>query len=195
MAKRIAFIVPAVLFLVLAVALWWGLGHDPSIVPSALIDKPAPAFKLPPLEEENPGLSEQDLEGQVSLVNVFASWCLPCRAEHPILMRLAEDDVTIFGLNYKDKPEDARNWLGRLGNPYSQIGVDLDGRVSIDWGIYGVPETFVVDSSGRIRYKHIGPMAPRDLEVCIRPVIERLKEQGPGLETVELPASCQGSKG
>lgn len=195
MAKRIAFIVPAVLFLVLAVAFWWGLGHDPSIVPSALIDKPAPAFKLPPLEEENPGLSEQDLEGQVSLVNVFASWCLPCRAEHPILMRLAEDDVTIFGLNYKDKPEDARNWLGRLGNPYNQIGVDLNGRVSIDWGIYGVPETFVVDSSGRIRYKHIGPMAPYDLEECIRPVIERLKEQGPGLETVELPASCQGSKG
>ncbi len=195
MAKRIAFIVPAVLFLVLAVAFWWGLGHDPSIVPSALIDKPAPAFKLPPLEEENPGLSEQDLEGQVSLVNVFASWCLPCRAEHPILMRLAEDDVTIFGLNYKDKPEDARNWLGRLGDPYNQIGVDLDGRVSIDWGIYGVPETFVVDSSGRIRYKHVGPMAPYDLEECIRPVIERLKEQGPGLETVELPASCQGSKG
>lgn len=195
MAKRIAFIVPAVLFLVLAVALWWGLGHDPSIVPSALIDKPAPAFKLPPLEKENPGLSEQDLKGQVSLVNVFASWCLPCRAEHPILMRLAEDDVTIFGLNYKDKPEDARNWLGRLGDPYNQIGVDLDGRVSIDWGIYGVPETFVVDSSGHIRYKHVGPMAPRDLEECIRPVIERLKEQGPGLETVELPASCQGSKG
>lgn len=195
MVKRIAFIVPAVLFLVLAVAFWWGLGHDPSIVPSALIDKPAPAFKLPPLEEENPGLSEQDLKGQVSLVNVFASWCLPCRAEHPILMRLAEDDVTIFGLNYKDKPEDARNWLGRLGDPYNQIGVDLDGRVSIDWGIYGVPETFVVDSSGRIRYKHIGPMAPYDLEECIRPVIERLKEQGPGLETVELPASCQGSKG
>ncbi|MFQ5938685.1 MAG: DsbE family thiol:disulfide interchange protein [Alphaproteobacteria bacterium] len=195
MAKRIAFIAPAVLFLVLAVALWWGLGHDPSIVPSALIDKPAPAFKLPPLEEEKPGLSEQDLEGQVSLVNVFASWCLPCQAEHPLLMRLAEDGVTIFGLNYKNEPEDARNWLGRLGDPYSQIGVDLDGRVSIDWGIYGVPETFVVDSSGRIRYKHIGPMAPGDVELCIRPVIERLKEEGPGLETVELPASCQGSKG
>lgn len=195
MAKRIAFIVPAALFLVLAVALWWGLGHDPSIVPSALIDKPAPAFKLPPLEEEKPGLSEQDLEGQVSLVNVFASWCLPCQAEHPLLMRLAEDGVTIFGLNYKNEPEDARNWLGRLGDPYSQIGVDLDGRVSIDWGIYGVPETFVVDSSGRIRYKHIGPMAPGDVELCIRPVIERLKEEGPGLETVELPASCQGSKG
>ncbi|MFQ5955134.1 MAG: DsbE family thiol:disulfide interchange protein [Kiloniellales bacterium] len=195
MPKRIAFIAPAVLFLVLAVALWWGLGHDPSIVPSALIDKPAPAFKLPPLEEEKPGLSEQDLEGQVSLVNVFASWCLPCQAEHPLLMRLAEDGVTIFGLNYKNEPEDARNWLGRLGDPYSQIGVDLDGRVSIDWGIYGVPETFVVDSSRRIRYKHIGPMAPGDVELCIRPVIERLKEEGPGLETVELPASCQGSKG
>ncbi len=149
-------------------------GKDISVVPSALIDKPVPPFTLPPIEGRNDGFASTDLAGKVALVNVFASWCVPCRAEHPILMRLSREGVPVYGINHKDKAEDARRFLAELGNPYRRIGADIDGRVSIDWGVYGYPETFVIDRAGRIRYKHIGPIMPRDLEELIRPILERL---------------------
>ena len=149
-------------------------GKDISVVPSALIDKPVPPFTLPPIEGRNDGFASTDLAGKVALVNVFASWCVPCRAEHPILMRLSREGVPVYGINHKDRPEDAKRFLAELGNPYRRIGADIDGRVSIDWGVYGYPETFVIDRTGRIRYKHIGPIMPRDLEELIRPILERL---------------------
>ncbi len=155
-------------------------------IPSALIDKPVPTFRLPPIEDRDDGFSSADLVGQVSLVNVFASWCFPCRVEHPILMRLAAEGVAIYGINIKDEAEDARRFLDELGNPYRRIGADVDGRVSIDWGVYGYPETFIVDRAGRVRYKHIGPISPRDLERTIRPILESLGLESLGLERLGL---------
>ncbi len=177
---RLIYVLPVLLFAALAAALGVGLTLRPDVVPSALIDKPVPQFTLAGLAGAEPrlgeGFSNADLTGQVSLVNVFASWCLPCRVEHPILMRLARDmKVKIFGLNYKDRPEDARAWLKEQGNPYWRIGADRDGRVAIDWGVYGVPETFIVDSQGRIRYKQVGPITASDLNEVILPIIERLR--------------------
>ena len=176
MAKRLLYIVPPIVFVGLVVMFYVGLGRDPSIVPSALIDQPVPEFVLPALKDEGSGLATTDLKGEVSLVNVFASWCVPCRVEHPLLMGLAEaDEVRIHGINYKDAPDAATNWLRDLGDPYERIGADQDGRVSIDWGVYGVPETFIVDGEGRIRYKHVGPMTPEVLEKKLLPLIERLR--------------------
>ncbi len=149
-------------------------GKNISDIPSALIDKPAPEFSLPPIEGRNDGFASSDLAGKVSLVNVLYSWCLQCRIEHPIMMRLADEGVPIYGINIRDTPEDARRFLDRLGNPYRRIGADTNGRVSIDWGVYGYPETFIVDREGRIRYKHIGPITPRVLDQTIRPQLEKL---------------------
>jgi cytochrome c biogenesis protein CcmG/thiol:disulfide interchange protein DsbE len=147
------------------------------VLPSALIDRPAPEFSLPPVLDSVPGLSTADLKGQVSLVNMFASWCAPCRVEHPVLLRLKEEGrVTVFGIDYKDKPEDVKAWLGRLGNPYTRLGADLEGRVAIEWGVYGVPETYVIDREGRIRYRHVGPLQPRDLEEKILPLLKELQK-------------------
>lgn len=176
---RLVYVIPLVVFATVAAAFGVGLTLKPNVVPSALIDKPVPQFTLAGLAGPEPrlgeGFSNADLTGQVSLVNVFASWCLPCRVEHPILMRLARDrKVRIFGLNYKDRPEDARAWLKEQGNPYWRIGADRDGRVGIDWGVYGVPETFIVDSQGRIRYKQVGPITASDLDEKILPIIDRL---------------------
>lgn len=174
---RLRHLLPALLFAAIAVAFAVGLGLDPKRVPSPLIDKPAPVFALPPLLDGVPGLATADLAGKVALVNVFASWCLPCRAEHPLLMRLAESEgVTVFGINYKDKPEDARAWLAELGNPYRRIGIDRDGKAGIEWGVYGVPESFVVDAQGRIRYKWVGPLAPNVLEEKILPILREVAE-------------------
>ena len=147
-----------------------------SDVPSALIDKPVPEFKLPPIVGRNDGFATSDLADKISLVNVFAAWCGPCRIEHPILMRLAREGVPIYAINYKDKPEDALRFLADLGNPYRRIGTDDTGRPSIDWGVYGYPETFVIDRTGRIRYKHIGPIMPHDLDNTIRPILESLSQ-------------------
>jgi cytochrome c biogenesis protein CcmG/thiol:disulfide interchange protein DsbE len=156
-------LVPLVVFAVLAAVFFIGLrGEDPSIVPSALIGKPVPAFELPPLEGMNlPGLASADLAaGKVTIINVFASWCGPCRLEHPVLMRLAQrSDIAVVGINYKDETENARRFLTSLGVPYRAIGVDRTGRASIDWGVYGVPETFVVDGKGIIRFKWVGPIS------------------------------------
>jgi cytochrome c biogenesis protein CcmG, thiol:disulfide interchange protein DsbE len=166
---RLLHLLPALVFLALAVLFLVRLySGDPSKVPSALIGRPAPSFALEPLAGGNqamPGLATDDLKaGKVTVVNVWASWCAPCRQEHPALMELAKDpSIRVVGINYKDASENARRFLGTFGNPYSAVGVDPDGRTSIDWGVYGVPETFIVGGDGTIRYKHIGPILPGQL--------------------------------
>jgi cytochrome c biogenesis protein CcmG/thiol:disulfide interchange protein DsbE len=150
-------------------------GRDASVVPSALIGAPAPMTDLPPVEGMNlPSLSSKEFAGKVTLVNVWASWCVPCRQEHPVLMQLARDDrIRIVGLNYKDKSENARRFLGDLGNPFAAIGVDDHGRTAIDWGVYGVPETFLVGRDGKIAYKHVGPFTPDSAADQLLPEIEK----------------------
>ena len=167
---------PAALFLGLVLTFVAGLGRDPKILPSPLIGKPVPEFSLPPVEGRRLGLATDDLKGEVSLVNVFASWCLACREEHPVLMRLqARGDLPLHGLNYKDKPADAARWLDQMGDPYRRTGADLDGKVAIDWGVYGVPETFLVDAQGRIAFKQIGPLTPEIVETTILPLVAQLR--------------------
>jgi cytochrome c biogenesis protein CcmG/thiol:disulfide interchange protein DsbE len=176
MTRRLLYVLPVALFLAVAVYFGLGLQRDPRIVPSALIDKPVPAFELPPLKDDKPGLATADLKGEVTMVNVFASWCVPCRYEHPLLMRLTEDEVVVVhGINWKDKPADARKWLAELGDPYQRIGSDENGRVGIDLGVYGVPETYIVDHDGRIRYKQVGPLNAEMLGDVILPLIEDLQ--------------------
>lgn len=148
-------------------------GKDISQIPSAMIDKPAPRFKLPPIAGRTDGFATEDLTGKVALVNVWASWCLPCRIEHPILMTLAGEGVPIYGINIRDKAADAKRFLDTLGNPFARIGADLNGRVAIDWGVYGYPETFVIDAAGRIRYRHVGPINPGQLDSIIRPMLKK----------------------
>jgi cytochrome c biogenesis protein CcmG/thiol:disulfide interchange protein DsbE len=170
------FLIPLVVFGVLAALLAVGLSLNPREIPSALIGRAVPEFNLPPVKERPLGLASRDLNGEVSLVNVFASWCVACQAEHPILIDLARQKIVpIHGLNYKDKPDDAARWLDKWGDPYTRTGADLDGRVGIDWGVYGVPETFVIDPSGRIAYKHIGPMTTEFVQDKLLPMIERLR--------------------
>jgi len=163
------------------VAFYFLLWHDPHLVPSPLIGKPVPTFSLPPVQGRSLGLSSADLQGQVSLVNAFASWCVACRAEHPLLMQLkAQGTVPIHGLNYKDAPADAARWLDTRGDPYTRTGADRDGRVAIDWGLYGVPETFVVGPDGRIAYKQIGALTPDILDNIILPLVRKLSAKPPG---------------
>lgn len=172
-----AFLVPFFVFAAIAAFLAVGLTRNPREVPSPLIGKPVPEFSLPPVKGRTLGLASADLKGEVSLVNVFASWCVPCRQEHPLFVELkAKGVVPIHGINYKDQPDAAARWLEELGDPYTRTGADLDGRVSIDWGVYGVPETFLIDREGRIAYKQIGPLTPQVLEQKIIPLINRLKQ-------------------
>jgi len=177
-SRRLLFLLPLLIFLVLAAIFLVQLfsGRDTSLVPSALIGRDAPQTSLPPLEGTSlPGLSSGDFEGRITLVNVWGSWCLPCRQEHPLLMELAKDErLAIAGLNYKDKPENARRFLGDLGNPYDAIGVDQNGRAAIDWGVYGVPETFLVGPDGTIRFKHVGPFTPDSVQNVLMPEIEKI---------------------
>jgi len=179
-------VVPLVVFIALATVFYFGLYRgDPSYIPSALIGKPAPAFELAPLEELKadgkpvPGLKSDDLrKGKVSLVNVWASWCGPCRLEHPILMQLAERGaVDVVGINYKDSAENARRFLGMLGNPYKAVGVDRNGKAAIEWGVHGVPETFVVDGKGTVVYKYIGPLSDAAVREKLMPEIEKAAKQ------------------
>lgn len=150
------------------------LNRDPSLVQSVLIDKPAPAFELKAVDGLGvPGFDTAALTGQVTVVNVFASWCIPCRDEHPLLMALAASGIRLFGINQADAPENARAFLAELGNPYAAVGADRDRRVSIDWGVYGVPETFVVDANGIITFKHVGPLTPEAIETELRPAIDK----------------------
>ncbi|MAN47716.1 MAG: DsbE family thiol:disulfide interchange protein [Hyphomonas sp.] len=175
---RLVLFIPLAAFIALAAVFVWGLSRDPSQIPSQLIGKPVPEFALPPVEGRTLGLSSADLKGEVSLVNVFASWCLPCREEHPLLMNLMENGIVpVYGINYKDRPQDAARWLGALGDPYTRTGADIEGRVAIDWGVYGVPETFVVDRDGTIVYKHIGPLTETALQETLLPLVGRLQEE------------------
>lgn len=174
---RGAFLFPLVIFVGLAVFLGVGLTLDPRKIPSPLIGKSVPEFDLPPVRGRSLGLSSAQLKGEVSIVNVFASWCAACREEHPILMQMQREGLLpIHGLNYKDRPEDAQKWLADLGDPYTRTGADIDGRVAIDWGVYGVPETFVIDREGRIAYKHIGAITPKFVAETLRPLIGRLRQ-------------------
>lgn len=169
------FLLPLAVFGLLAMVLGLGLSLDPREVPSPLIGKPVPEFELPAVRGRTQGLATRNLVGQVSLLNVFASWCVACREEHPILVDLARRQVVpIYGLNYKDKPADAERWLDQWGDPYTRTGADVDGRVAIDWGVYGVPETFLVGPDGRIAYKHIGPMTPAFVRDKLLPMIQSL---------------------
>ena len=155
------YLIPLVLFLALVAFLAIGLGRDPREVPSPLINKPAPAFRLVELKDPSRSFSSEEMRGKVWLLNVWASWCIACRDEHPMLLELARRNaIPIYGLNYKDKPTDAISWLNELGDPYVLSVSDLDGRVGIDYGVYGAPETFLIDRDGVIRFKHIGPITP-----------------------------------
>jgi cytochrome c biogenesis protein CcmG/thiol:disulfide interchange protein DsbE len=175
MARKLIFLLPVALFAVLVVAFAVGLRHDPHLVPSALINRPAPDFALPGLYETANGLTRNDLDGRVTLVNFFASWCAPCREEHRELMQLGGlDGVTLDGIAYKDKPEESRRFLERLGNPFGHVGVDRNGTTAIDFGVYGVPETYVVDPSGRIRLRHVGPLTAEDVKSEILPLVRQL---------------------
>ena len=163
-------------FAILVAFLYVGLFRDPREVPSPLVNLPAPAFSLATLHAPQKVVSTGDFKGQVWLLNVWASWCVSCRVEHPLLMELAKANVVpIVGLDYKDKNREALAWLEQHGNPYALSVVDADGRVGIDWGVYGVPETFVVDKAGVIRYKHIGPVTAEALQQTILPLVDKLK--------------------
>lgn len=154
----------------------WSLLHPSRDLPSALIGKPVPEFTLPPIVGRTDGFSTADLKGQVALVNIFASWCVPCRAEHPIITQLARSGgVPIYGINYKDKAPNALAWLKELGDPYTRIGADTDGKVAIDFGAYGVPETYVVARDGTIAYRVVGPITQATVDVTLLPLIRGLQ--------------------
>jgi cytochrome c biogenesis protein CcmG/thiol:disulfide interchange protein DsbE len=174
--RRLLYLLPLLVFLGLAGYFWAGLGRDPAVLPSVLIDRPVPAFDLPPIEGRERGLSSADLRGDVSLVNVFGSWCAACRIEHPVLMRLkAEGDVPIHGIDWREKNRtDGPAWLARYGDPYTLIGDDPESRAAIALGVTGAPETFVVDADGVIRYKHVGPVTQEVWEERLWPIVERL---------------------
>lgn len=179
--RPVLVLLPLILFLGLAAIFYSRLGAgDNSELPSALLGRPAPTFDLPPIEglardgKPVPGFASGEFPGRVTLVNVFASWCVPCRDEHPVLMELAKDErFRLVGLNYKDAADNATRFLGGLGNPYAAVGADERGRVGIDWGVYGVPETFVVGADGRIAYKHVGPLTPDSVKAVLLPEVEK----------------------
>lgn len=170
------FALPLILLVALVSIFALSIDRDSSLVRSVLIDKPVPQFSLPPVEGlDVPGFDAAALTGQPTLVNVFASWCLPCRDEHPLLETLkAQTGVRMYGLNHSDAPENAVAFLSELGNPYDAVGADRDRRVSIDWGVYGVPETFLVDANGVIVYKHVGPLSLQAIEDELVPALEAL---------------------
>ena len=178
--RRLLYLAPLGVVLALGYFFYEGLSGDPRRIPSPFIGKPAPAFELPPLAGRRPaphaeagGLSSADLgKGRPVVVNVWASWCIPCIAEHPLVDRLAEEGAVVHGINYRDRPEDAAAWLERLGDPYTRIGADAEGRASLEWGVYGVPETFVIDSDGVVRFKHAGAITPEIVEKDILPLIK-----------------------
>lgn len=174
------YLLPLVVFVVLAVALAAGLSHDPHELPSPLVGKPAPAFRLPLLEPAGATLAPADLRGKVWLLNVWASWCAACRSEHGVLADFAaHSPVPVYGLNYKDDASAARAWLQRMGDPYAASLIDADGRVGVDYGVYGVPETFVIDRAGVVRYRQVGPVTAEVIERRIVPLLKRL-ENGDG---------------
>lgn len=184
--RSLLVLLPLVIFLALAALFFFRLGSgDPSTIPSALIGRPVPQTDLPPipgLSREGapvPGLAAADFSGAVTLVNVWASWCVPCADEAPLLLQLAEDKrIRIVGINYKDQPDNARRFIGRHGNPFAAVGADANGRASIDWGVYGVPETFVVGRDGRIAYKLVGPITPENITTVLKPALDKALAAG-----------------
>lgn len=168
-------IIPLIFFIALVALLAAGLRLDPREVPSPFIDKPAPGFNLPRLYEEKVMVTPDEMKGRVWLLNVWASWCGACRAEHKVITKLArESGLTIVGLNYKDSLGKAKEWLRRYGNPYAKVAVDRDGRAGIDWGVYGVPETFLIDQQGVIRYKNIGALTTEEVKETVLPLVLKL---------------------
>ena len=178
---RLLVFIPLAMFAALAALFFVRLGSgDPSSIPSALIGRPVPDTSLPPVAglvhdgSPLPGLNSADFKGAVTVVNVWGSWCIPCRDEAPLLMRLAEDHrIRVAGINYKDQPENARRFLGRFGNPFSAVGADESGRAAIEWGVYGVPETFVIGRNGKVAYKLVGPVTQGNIEQVLKPEIEK----------------------
>jgi cytochrome c biogenesis protein CcmG/thiol:disulfide interchange protein DsbE len=175
--RRLLFLLPVALFALVFTAFLAGLGRDPSRLPSTLIGKPLPAFNLPPVRANDVGLKTADLAGQPALLNVFASWCVSCRVEHPVLLQLKAEGVPVQGLDWKDEAADGARYLTQNGDPYALVGNDRTGRAGIDLGVAGVPETFVVDRKGRVRYKHIGPIEPEDWARTIKPLMDRLRAE------------------
>ncbi|MEA5445300.1 DsbE family thiol:disulfide interchange protein [Gammaproteobacteria bacterium AB-CW1] len=172
------YLIPLAILLVLIGFFWRGLSLDPSEVPSPLVGREAPAFALPSLHEPDRLVTNLDLAGEVTLFNVWGTWCPGCHEEHDELMRLAEEEgVRIVGLNLRDDRETAIQWLSQVGNPFEQSGFDGDGRVAIDWGVYGAPETFVLDHRGQIRHKHIGPITHQDIDNTLLPLIRGLEQE------------------
>lgn len=170
------FILPFVVFVIVAAFLYIGLGLNPREVPSPLVGKAAPAFVLPQLHEPSKQFSPQDMKGKVWLLNVWASWCTACESEHPVFMDLSRQNIVpVYGMDYKDKPENGAAWLRQHGNPYTLVISDSEGRVGIDYGVYGVPETYVIDKQGIIQYKHIGGVSMQVLNEKILPMVKELQ--------------------
>ena len=170
------FILPFVVFIIVAAFMYVGLGLNPREVPSPLVGRAAPAFTLPQLHEPSKQFSPQDMKGKVWLFNVWASWCTACESEHPVFMQLSRQNlVPIYGMDYKDKREDGEAWLRKHGNPYALVVSDAEGRIGIDYGVYGVPETYVIDKQGVIQHKHIGAVTPKILEEKILPLVKELQ--------------------
>lgn len=177
MKSTITKLIPLILFLVIAIFLWQALGRDPGLLSSPLINQPVPTFSLQNIEDPNDNWTEQDLRGRVSVMNVWATWCQPCIEELPVLINISQTtDVPIYGLNYKDDRTQAKNWLKQLGNPFVKTGFDGDGRVAIDWGVYGVPETFIIDQAGVIRYKYIGILTDDVWQNTLLPIVTSLQQ-------------------
>jgi DsbE subfamily thiol:disulfide oxidoreductase len=180
-ANRLMHFLPVAIFLLLVAALAWrleliGQGKAPNVVPSVMVGRPVPVFSLPPLQKGKPNLTSTDLKGKVTLVSMFASWCEQCMIEHPLLDEVKKAGIALVGIDYKDRVESARTWLAKLGNPYDAIGVDADGRAAIDFGVYGVPESYLIDKQGIIRFKQTGPLKPDILQNTILPLAKELSQ-------------------
>ena len=172
------YFIPLAAFIVLVILLAAGLKNDPKYIPSPFIGKPAPAFDLPVLHEPDRRIRHSDMKGQVWLLNVWASWCVSCRAEHEVVKRFVAMNIApVYGLNYKDRPQDAQVWLKQLGDPYTASMMDIKGDIGIDWGVYGVPETFVIDKQGIVRYKQVGPLTNAVIDEKILPLLRELNAE------------------
>jgi len=170
--------IPLLIFMVIAFFLWRGLDINPSAVPSVLIGQPVPNFHLPDLENDQAYVTQNDFVGEVSLLNVWATWCPACHDEHPVLMDIARTGIVIYGLNYKDNWLQAEDWLQHYGNPYRRVAFDQDGSVAIHWGVYGAPETFLIDQQGIIRYKYVGTLTQQVWQETLLPLVEQLQQTG-----------------
>jgi cytochrome c biogenesis protein CcmG, thiol:disulfide interchange protein DsbE len=178
--NRIVFLVPVIAFIALVGFFGIGLTKDPKELPSQLIDRPLPAFDLPGIAAApggGPGLASVALKGEPALLNIFASWCAACPQEHPVLTRISAEGFPVYGIAWKDKPQDSRDWLTKWGNPYRATAADENGRTAIDLGVTGVPETFIVDKAGRVRFKQIGPISPEQWEATIKPLMAKLRAE------------------